>query len=311
LARLPLVNPDKLYPLRLPTASALACQRGCKQLERWMAQITATHNRLLAMDRFAWPGLEAVFADPFAPVTRWFRQGWYDPHRIVENGVETLRQQWQASGLDGADAAEWAPALVRLAADVVALYGDGTYLDYDLLQAEACREQAYLETLEAWHHTLRIKTVRPLYRKIHPSRVLETLLGVGQDGAAVYASFIGDPQRFASQRLFRGWSGMIPNSKQSSQSEAKGLHITQAGPELVKKYAYMDAETARRYDPQLAALYYDQMVHKGKHTGTCGYASAGVTIKRSVPSRRICSTACWRCSAVTSRMNYAMSMVSR
>ena len=176
-----------------------------------------------------------------------------------------LSQQWQASGLDGGDAAEWAPALVRLAADVVTLYGDGTYLDYDLLQAEVCREQAYLAALEEWHHPLRIKTVRPLYRRIHPSRVLETLLGVGQDGAAVYASFIGDPERFASQRLFRGWSGMVPNSKQSSQQEAKGLHITQAGPELVKKYAYIDAETARRYDPQLAALYYDQMVHKGKH----------------------------------------------
>ena len=265
LARLPLVNPDKLYPLRLPTANALACQRGCKQLERWMAQITATHNRLLALDRFAWPGLEAVLANPFAPLTRWFRQHWYDPHWVVENGAETLGQQWHASGLDGTDAAEWVPALVRLAAEVVALYGDATYLDYALLQAEACREQAYLETLEEWHHTLRIKTVRPLYRKIHPSRVLETVFGVGQDGAAVYASFIGDPQRFTSQRLFRGWSGMIPNSKQSSHSEAKGLHITQAGPELVKKYAYLDAETARRYDPQLAALYYDQMVHKGKH----------------------------------------------
>ena len=265
LARLPLVNPDKLYPLRLPTANALACQRGCKQLERWMTQITATQHRLLAMDRFAWPGLEAVFADPFAPVTRWFRQHWYNPQCVLANGRATLSQQWQANQLDATDAAEWVPALVRLAAEVVALYGDGTYLDYDLLQAEVCREQAYLETLETWHHTLRIKTVRPLYRQIHPSRVLETLLGVGQDGAAVYASFIGDPERFASQRLFRGWSGMVPNSKQSSQQEAKGLHITQAGPELVKKYAYIDAETARRFDPQLAALYYDQMVHKGKH----------------------------------------------
>jgi transposase len=264
LARLPLVNSDKLYPLRLPTANALACQRGCKQLERWMTQITATQHRVLAMDRFAWPGLEAVFADPFAPVTRWFRRHWYNPQCILSNGMATLSQQWQANQLDGTDA-EWVPALVRLAADVVALYGDGTYLDYDLLQAEVCREQAYLEALEESHHTLRIKTVRPLYRRIHPSRVLETLFGVGQDGAAVYASFIGDPERFASQRLFRGWSGMVPNSKQSSQQEAKGLHITQAGPELVKKYAYIDAETARRFDPQLAALYYDQMVHRGKH----------------------------------------------
>ena len=58
---------------------------------------------------------------------------------------------------------------------------------------------------------------------------------------------------------------MVPNSRQSGNTDAKGLHITQAGPNLVKKYAYLDAETARQWDPQLAALYYDQMVHKGKH----------------------------------------------
>lgn len=58
---------------------------------------------------------------------------------------------------------------------------------------------------------------------------------------------------------------MVPNSKQSSESQASGLKITQAGPSLVKKFAYLDADTARKYNPQIAALYYDQMVHRGKH----------------------------------------------
>jgi hypothetical protein len=57
----------------------------------------------------------------------------------------------------------------------------------------------------------------------------------------------------------------VPDSRQSADTEAKGLHITQAGPNLIRQYAYLDAETARQWDPQLAALYYDQMVHKGKH----------------------------------------------
>ena len=58
---------------------------------------------------------------------------------------------------------------------------------------------------------------------------------------------------------------MVPASAQSADTEAKGLHITQAGPDLIKKYAYLDAEIARRYDPQIAAISYDQMMHKGKH----------------------------------------------
>lgn len=267
LASLPRVNPDKLHPLCLPTAVGLACQRGCKQLDRWMTQITAIQNRLLAIDRFAWPGLpERFWGDPFSPAARWFREHWYNPQQVVQQGAASLRQQWRASGLAPDDPAEWAPPLVQAATQVLALYGsDGEYLNYGLLQAEACREQAVLRFLEEQHHTLKLQTVRPLYRQIHPSRNLETICGVGQDGAAVYASFVGNAQRFATTRAFRGWTGMVPNSRQSSESEAQGLHITQAGPELVKKFAYLDAESARQCDPQMAAIYYDQMVKRGKH----------------------------------------------
>jgi hypothetical protein len=58
---------------------------------------------------------------------------------------------------------------------------------------------------------------------------------------------------------------MIPASDQSGDVEKKGLRITQAGPDLIKKYAYINAEIARQWDPQIAAIYYDQLVHKGKH----------------------------------------------
>ena len=53
LARLPLVNPDKLHRLVLPAATAFACQRACKQLDHFATQITAVKNRLQAIDRFA------------------------------------------------------------------------------------------------------------------------------------------------------------------------------------------------------------------------------------------------------------------
>ncbi len=236
LARLPLVNPEKLHRLHLPEARALACQRSCKQLDRLSTQITAIHNRLQAIDRFAWPGLdEQVFADPFGPAARWVREHWYDPSRVLAAGAAPIREQWEHSGEAAGSAGEWVEALVDLAAEVLA------------------------------HQALRKQTIRPLYKQIHPSRNLETLKGVGQDSAAVYASFIGDAERFSSARLFRGWSGMVPDSAQSATSEAKGLHITQAGPDLIKKFAYLDAEIARRWDPQIAAIYYDQMTNKGKH----------------------------------------------
>jgi len=87
----------------------------------------------------------------------------------------------------------------------------------------------------------------------------------GGDGAAVYFFFIGDVGRFVLQKDFRGWSGLIPQSDQSGDMEKKGLPITKAGPDLVKKYAYINAEVARQWDPQIAAIYYNQMVNKGQH----------------------------------------------
>jgi transposase len=267
LVRLPLVNPEKLHRLHLSPATTLACQRACKQLDRLDSQIVALKNRLEALDRFAWPGLERqVFAAPFAPATRWFRRHWYDPRTVRQAGAERIQRDWQASGLDPNDDGSWSSRLVKLAGEVLAIYGaDSPYLDFAELQAEVRRDQSWLEEVEQRHHQLRMEVVRPLYRTIHPSRMLETLKGVGQDSAAVYASFVGDVERFASVREFRGWSGLVPASAQSGGSEAKGQHITQAGPDLVKKYAFLDAESARQWDPQIAAVYYTQMVQRGKH----------------------------------------------
>jgi Transposase/Transposase IS116/IS110/IS902 family len=196
LAKLPIASPEKLHPLQLIGASQLACQRGCKELDRLMDMSIAIQNRLRAIDRFAWPGLEHVPPD------------------------------------------------------------------YAYLQVEVTREQVLLSMLEAEYKQLQLETVRPLYRQLHPSRNLESLYGVGQDGAAVYSSFIGDPKRFPDHSSFRGWSGMIPRSSQSGTSEAKGLPISQAGPDLIKKFSFLGAETARQWDPQIAAIYYDQIVQQ-------------------------------------------------
>jgi len=266
LARLPLVSPESVYPLVLSGADYLALQRECKELDRLTVQISAHKNRLQAMDRLGWPGLKpCVFKAPVGLVTRWFREHFYDPQQVVAAGVDGLRQAWRAAEVYNEDE-DWVEPLVELAQGLLELYGDqGTYLDYAALAGEVRREQHRLAILEADAHHVRLHITRPRYRQLHPSRNLQTLRGVGQDGAAVYTAFVGKPDRFACNRAFRGWSGMVPRSRQSGESESKGLRLSQAGPNLIKKYAYLDADVARQWDPQIAAIYYDQMVHKGKH----------------------------------------------
>jgi transposase len=266
LAKLPVISQETLVPLQLPSAAAQACQRGCKQLDKLRKGSTALQNRLSDIDHFAWPGLEDIFADRFGAAARWFREHYYDPAQLVAAGSAAVRQAWQASQLDPKDSGAWIQPLVALAQEIVQLYGAGSpHLDWGYLQAEVTREQAQLAQFEALFTQVQQTQVQPLYHQLHPSGHLESLVGVGPDSAAVYASFIGDPQRFPDQAHLRGWSGLVPKSSQSANSQASGLSITQAGPALIKKYAYLDADVARRFDPQLAAIYYEQMVHKGKH----------------------------------------------
>lgn len=266
LARLPIVLPDKLYPQVFSGADYLALQRGCKEIDRLTTQASASKNRLQSTDLLGWPDLKQwVFPTSFSPAACWFRDHFYEPQRVVEAGISGIRQAWRAAeNFDGDE--DWIEPLIALARQMICLYGDANvYLDYQALAAQVHREQRRLVGLEADAHDIRLNVTRPLYRKLHPSRNLETIKGVGQDSAAVYTSFIGLADRFPNNRRFRGWHGIVPRSAQSGESESKGLHVTQAGPNMVKKYGYLNAEVARQWDPQIAAVYHDQMVNKGKH----------------------------------------------
>jgi hypothetical protein len=225
--------------------------------------MTAIKNRLRDTDRFAWPGLEQIFGNIYSPSARFFRRTWYDPAQVVDSGLERFRSSLCTFAGQEKEA-EWVENLFQLAIETLQLYG-ATGLDYALLQQQVCRELEHLEYLEQRADAVWRDTVRPLYHQLHPSRHLETLYGVGEQGAAVYASFIRRAERFPDQRHFRGWHGLIPDSRQSGDVEGKGLHISQAGPDLIKKFGYLNAQIARQYDPQIAAIYYDQMVHKGNH----------------------------------------------
>jgi transposase len=266
MARMPLVCPEKLYAVTLAEADYLALQRGCRELDRLTVQISAIKNRLQSIDLLGWPGLKKrVFSESTGTAARWFREHFYAPRQVLEAGEIGLREVWRATGGDQEDE-DWIIPLFDLAGEVQQLYGGrDRYVDYTDLAAEVAREQRRLANLEADAKFVRLKVTRPRYRRLHPSRNLETIKGVGQEGAAVFVAFTSDPNRFSCNRGYRGWSGMVPRSGQSGEGESKGLRITQAGPNLVKKYSFLDADVGRKRDPQLAAIYYDQMVNKGKH----------------------------------------------
>lgn len=274
LARLALIAPERMHRCFFPTGPQISLQRACREVARLRDEVIACKNRLLATDQLAWLGLSGI-VPAYSDVAFWLRENWYDPWRVQAAGEEGLAKAWQAAALEEPVDVSWVPALIRQAERVIALYDSPYLLDYAELQASMQREQARLRQAAEQAHHLKLTTVRPLYRQLHPQRHLETIQGVGQDSAAIYLAFIGDIQRFPSLRDFLGWSGLVPYSRQSGDAQTKGLRITKAGPNLVKATVFLNAGVARLWDPQIAAVYYRQMMDLGKHhlQATCACAT--------------------------------------
>jgi hypothetical protein len=57
----------------------------------------------------------------------------------------------------------------------------------------------------------------------------------------------------------------VPGANQSSDSEAKGLNMTKAGPAIMRWALFQAGQIGRSHDPQLAGIYYREMVHNGKN----------------------------------------------
>ena len=101
------------------------------------------------------------------------------------------------------------------------------------LQEEISRELRLLEVEESESESIS-QRLKDLYRELHPSDNLCTIPGVGEQTAPVFLAVIGDPARFHSQAAFANYNGVVPDSRQSADTEAKGLRMTKAGPAIMK-----------------------------------------------------------------------------
>jgi hypothetical protein len=132
------------------------------------------------------------------------------------------------------------------------------------LQDEIARELRMLEADEIESEAL-ARRIAELYQKLHSSDNLRTIPGVGEHTAPIFLAAVGDPARFPNQSAFANYEGVVPGARQSSNVEAKGLRMTKAGPSIMRMALYQAGDIGRRWDPQLAAVYYREMVYHGKN----------------------------------------------
>lgn len=272
LARLYTTCPDRLYRLTIPTGEQLTLQRACTDFARWRERATAIANRLTGYDNWAWQGLARLVPEAALP---WVRTAWYDPWTVVAAGEVALTAAWQQTPAGQDDPATWIPAWLARAAALTQLFGTPAALDYPALMAtirSQLAEQTYANEMQ---RLLATTLIVPLYERLYPDCPLPSIYGIGPESAAIYMAFIHTIERFPSVAHFRKWTGMVPGGDQSGTAQQKGLPLTQAGPNLIKATLFLNANVTRQWDPQLAQIYYTQMVAYGKHhtQAVCACAS--------------------------------------
>jgi len=271
LAKMPFIDPEKLEEIYFPPGKIYAIQRLARQRKRLENDIAGRKRRIGAVVDGYFPGIRSAFSDPWSAHARAFLRSRLNPLTVARYGEKALcaflTKARRHCKIESSVESHSIYLACREAATLYKASGSITTIDADFfsaLQDEVSRELRLMEMEEAESATI-AKRLEHLYLEIHPSDNLRTIPGVGDHTAPIFLATIGDPARFRSQSSFANYCGIVPGASQSAGSEAKGLRMTKAGPAIMRWALFQAGGIGRAHDPQLACIYYREMVHNGKN----------------------------------------------
>jgi hypothetical protein len=214
-----------------------------------------------------------------------------DPNVLVKVGKTRLTKliARASHGQLGADrATEWLVA----ARSAVGLYGGHPAVAFVDLAAEVASEVGLLRATQhelAGHAAERERC----YRWVDPLALARSLPGLGEIGGPALVACMGNPRRFRKGKQFRSFTGLAPKASETGETDRKGQPMSKAGSSLLRTTLVRAADTARKQDPQLARIYFVQMVERGKdHIGALCVVAANLaerawsTMDRGMPYGR-------------------------
>src|SRR6266540_1481307 len=98
---------------------------------------------------------------------------------------------------------------------------------------------------------------------IEPEKLARSLPGIAEVGGPVLQAAIARAHRFENASQFRSFTGLTPKASETEETDRKGQPMSKAGSSLLRTQLLRSAEVARTIDPQLARIYFTQMVERG------------------------------------------------
>jgi len=267
LARLPLVDPAGLIPLELPQADLAELQRRVRTCDRLTRQAAEHKTRIKDLVRQLLP-ISPLRGELGKGDLAVLTHTGGHPDRLVELGPGPLTDLIGVASqghLGAARAQEWLDA----ARAALTLYGDHPAFPAETLAEEV---QTELRLLAATETELSAHAAgrEAAYRKVDPQGLARSLPGVAEVGGPALVALMGRPGRFRTAAHFRSFTGLTPKTSETGDTARKGQAMSKAGPGLLRTTLVRSADVARTQDPQLARLYYVQMVERGAgHIKAC------------------------------------------
>jgi len=272
LARLAIVDRAGLIELRLPDAPRATLDRRVRASDRLTAQRAEHKVRIKDLVRQVLPMSPLTGDLGLADLA--VLESYADPNLLVKAGLKrltTLIAKASHNHLGEARAAEW----IAAAEASLELYADHPAVAFADLAAEIATEVRLLRAITgelAVHADVR----EAAYQQVDPGGLARSLPGLAEVGGPALVAAMGDPARFKRGKQFRSFTGLTPKASETGDTDRKGQPMSKAGSSLLRTTLVRSADTARKQDPQLARIYYVQMVERGKdHLGAnCVVAAA-------------------------------------
>jgi transposase len=283
LARLPLVSPAGLQPLILPGADRAALDRRVRATDR-LTRAGAEHKRRIKdLARQLLP-LSPLTGDLGAADLAVLER-YADPRDLTQAGQAELTAviaEASHNHQGAARARQWLDA----ACASLELYGGHPAVDFTGLAAETATEVRLLRAIQA-ELAVHAAERETRYRQVDPAALARSLPGLADVGGPALAACMGDPARFRRGSQFRSYTGLAPKASETGETDRKGQPMSKAGSSLLRTTLVRAADTARKQDPQLARIYYQQMTERGKdHLGALCVTAASLAERAWTVMRR-------------------------
>jgi len=225
-AKMPDETLDELY---LPPRDYMALDRTTQQHEKLTEHLQREKARLESLIEGLMPGVTKAFGEPFCQAARVIYEHLANPFAIQQLGCDGLKQFINQHCREQIKANKLA-AIWRCAQNACELYQYGhDVVDFEQFGREIKRYYQHLVAIENLLADVEPE-IQLYYQRVHPSRNIETIYGIGEKLGPVFVAIVKEPNRFRSHTQIKSFIGMIPKLDDSSGSSKKGLAITKAGP---------------------------------------------------------------------------------